>query len=197
MLSDLQLAGRCRDAYAPDGSALVVGDTVALLRSVDGERVVAVQGTRSPGEVLRDLEVEPLAYPGLGRCHAGFLRGALALYPAVTAFDPDVVTGHSLGGSIAVLLSALLCWYAPRAGRRCVAFEPARTTLDPDLGRVLADVPTRLYRNGNDPVPEVPVGLPLLPWRHPVPLTPVGVVHLDPLRAHAIDDVIAALQGHS
>ena len=52
------------------------------------------------------------------------------------------------------------------------------------------------YRRGNDPVPEVPLALPGLPWMHArLPLIEVGAPQDDPFSCHHcpgyVDDVTA------
>jgi hypothetical protein len=102
-----------------------------------------------------------------------------------------VVTGHSLGGSVAILVSALLAT-SGTPPVETVAFEPARSGMKP-LAAALASVKGTIYRFGNDPVPEVPPW----PYRHPWNVTAIGHPMLDPISCHAIGGVIAWLQSHS
>lgn len=76
--------------------------------------ILAFRGTSNPGQWLRDFKTYPAAHPW-GRVHIGFRDGvavvepALARFAAVAATRRTVwVTGHSLGGALALLGAARL-----------------------------------------------------------------------------------------
>jgi len=123
------------------------------------DNVFAFRGTDEPLDAIRDLRIFPLWTKELGFCPAGFLKASKRLVNKVTSvcleLDIDhksiVLTGHSLGGAVAMILGALMTrdeippkqivtFGAPRCGRL----------------KILDGVPVTQYRNGKDVVPLVP-----------------------------------------
>jgi fermentation-respiration switch protein FrsA (DUF1100 family) len=188
-VTDADLAALSAAAYTAP-AAWAAGDVAATLTG----NVVAFRGTVPDclADWLRDFDAVPVDDADLGWCHAGFRDGARAVFPAILAgtTGPLVLTGHSLGGALAVLTAALLraagqpvaelvTFGAPRAG----GFR-AQQLLD--------GVAIRQYRNAADPVPDVP-WLPGL-FTHMRRLTPIiGRGAPDPLDDHAISAYRAAL----
>lgn len=172
------------------------GELSALYTVGDGDRIIAIPGTkREIGEWLRDFDATPVWDRDLGICHRGFRDGAWELYRRcpLTAHDlgGSVIIGHSMGGAIALLLAGILTveHCPPRAvvtfgAPRCGSWK---------LRRLLRRVPLRLYRNGNDPVPDVP-WLPGI-YVHPRALIPIGEAACDPLLDHPIAAYQRALAG--
>ena len=123
------------------------------------DNVFAFRGTDEPLDALRDIRIFPLWTRELGFCPAGFLKASKRLVNKVTSIcleqDIDhkkiILTGHSLGGAVAMILGALMTrdeippkqivtFGAPRCGRL----------------KILDGVPVTQYRNGKDVVPLVP-----------------------------------------
>jgi len=121
--------------------------------------VFAFRGTDEPLDALRDLRILPLWTRELGFCPAGFLKASKRLVNKVTSIclEMDIdhknieLTGHSLGGAVALILGALMVrdeippkqivtFGAPRCGRL----------------KILDGVPVTQYRHGKDVVPLVP-----------------------------------------
>jgi hypothetical protein len=184
MLNDAALAEFAASAY-DQRPCFAVSDVHAIAGEADGARVLAIRGTTAdPRDWLRDLAALPRHDPDLGWCHGGFCDGARGLLAAGggrSAFGAGLwLTGHSMGGAIALLLGALLCAHglAPQGiitfgAPRCGSWR---------LRRRLARLPVRLYRNGDDPVPEVP-WLPAL-YLHPRKLIAIGAASPDPFADH-------------
>lgn len=163
------------------------GDLAAIYTVRKGIRIIAIRGTtRDPRDWTRDLSAWPAHDRDLGFCHAGFLAGAWELYWRSPLADDDfrgaIIVGHSMGGALAILLGAILTTEnsLPRAivtfgAPRCASWK---------VRRLLRELPLRLYRNGDDPVPDVP-WLPGL-YVHPRRLIQIGEAALDPFNDHHI-----------
>ena len=161
ILTDDQLAGFAVRAYTT-APAFHVEDVRACVSACDGATVIAFPGT-DPGSLedwLRDLDAVPVWFSPLASwCHQGFLEGAQKLWPSIHAKLPPgkvVLTGHSLGGALALLVGALMA----QGGEHPDAIV---TFGAPKVGRgyirdvILKRVPVlRQYRYGNDPVPDLP-----------------------------------------
>lgn len=154
--------------------------------------VVAIPGTDPEclADWLRDLDAVPVWDRQIGYVHQGFRDGALLILPWLRGIDrPLTLTGHSMGGAIAILAAAYLraggvpvagvvTFGAPRAGGALVQ-------------HLLSAVPVRQFRHAGDPVPDVPCLPGVL--EHVVALTEIGAASLDPLADHAIAGYVAAL----
>lgn len=181
-------------AASPDGLVIDAGNDIrAVLTELDGELVVAIRGTviTSLENILTDLDVLPSMHAHLGTVPRGFVLAAMSLMPLIAphvAGRQVVVTGHSLGGSVAILVSALLA-ASGTPPVETVAFEPARTGMAA-LPVFMASLKGTIYRFGNDPVPEVPPW----PYRHPWSVTAIGHPMLDPISCHSMAGVVAWLQ---
>nr|WP_285293285.1 lipase [Burkholderia glumae] len=182
-----------REAYtaAPD---IGVADSAsrAIVRQTAAGLVFAFSGTDNAASWLADLDVLPVDVSGVGLVHRGFWGAWSAIAPAVVAAlggQPVTLVGHSLGAALAICAAAALT-SAGRAPAAVYGFEPPRVAAGPRLTLLLAGVPVHLFKNGNDVVPDVPLG-----WRHVALLTHIGVPALPfpNVEDHAIDRVIAAL----
>jgi predicted lipase len=126
------------------------------------DAILAFRGTQSRGSILQDLKVIRRRTPE-GRLHAGFADGYADIHSHVVSrlrrFSAKRVwlTGHSLGGALALLAAWLLkrkfvpvhevCTFgAPMIGNKtaCEAFNREFS------GRIFR------YINGRDPVPKLP-----------------------------------------
>ena len=161
-----------------------VGNTQAWLGTDDDHIVVAFRGTESPATLdgLKDilltdamnLLVVPegrlghdLAAAGVGaRFHKGFADAIAAIWPPLSdAIEAEVkrrdrplwLTGHSLGGALALYAAWLL-------KRRFIAVHEVSTFGAPMIGNRTAceafnrEFAGRIFRyvNGRDPVPKLP-----------------------------------------
>ena len=190
----------CQSAYSksPDISD-DLGVAQAILHNTDRALVVAFRGTE-PTQInddLADLELGPLTVPGLGLVHQGFWAAASRIAPIVADRAGDLplyLTGHSLGGAIAIALAAYRRLNdTPTQG--VITFGAPRVGIGVSLKHALATTPLTLYRHRADIVPLLPPNVsPLLDWQHPVSLTHLGEAGLVPsIEDHAIASYRAAL----
>jgi hypothetical protein len=131
-------------------------DIYVVKRSRD--RILAVSGTRDYADWL--INVSFIANDD--SCHRGFLDRTYRLLPECLELlnrdqtTPITLTGHSLGGAVAVLLAAKLKFLGyPITG--CVTFGQPMVGDYKFAGiwRSL-NIATTRYIHGNDPVPQTP-----------------------------------------
>lgn len=134
-----------------------------------GCQVVAFRGTEASKffsgggwrDVIRDIRSIPWKDKRVGWSHAGFLKGARAVVDKhlVKSLDrniPIYVTGHSLGGALAINASALL----HAEGfiiKKVVTFGSPRT-FTKDTVKLFRKtyIEVDQYSNLGDPIPDVP-----------------------------------------
>jgi hypothetical protein len=164
----------------------------AIVRQTAAGLVVAFPGTDNWDCWGADLDVEPVNVPGVGKIHGGFWKAWQTIEVAVLAAidgKPVALVGHSLGAALAVCaaVSMTLSSNPPAA---VYGFEPPRVSPNLGVRTLLAKVPVHLYKNGNDIVPDIPLG-----WHHAALLTHIGKpdLPLGNVRDHAIARVIESL----
>ena len=191
--SDLDLCRLVAQSYTK--ATWFAGELSALYTiAVDGRPIFAIPGTkREIGEWLRDFSAWPVWDDTLGICHAGFCSGAWDLYrsaPVASAnFCGAIIVGHSLGGALALLLAGILM--AERTPPAAVVTFGAPRCGSWKLRRLLSPIAVRSYRNGDDPVPEVP-WLPGI-YIHPRRQIEIGTPALDPIADHHIGAYLRAV----
>ncbi len=125
--------------------------------------MVAFRGTESTADWLSNLHLTTRELPGLGRVHAGFLEQFQALRPEMERLLnlrptlPLLVTGHSLGGAIAVLAAS--SWAPTRPVRALYTYGQPAVAADSSTAVAMATaLPDRWHRlvNDADIVPRVP-----------------------------------------
>ena len=154
-----RLAVLSRDAY--DHKTHGVGGVEALYTIEDDVQVLAFRGTeRNKKDILRDLRGFPWKcngiwmHSGFGKGAAKFLEGTDIHYEMFGGL-PLILTGHSLGGALAVAFAALLVaeGYTPSG---LVTFGAPSVGYGGALKRALSNVPQARYVNGADCVPNQP-----------------------------------------
>lgn len=164
MITDLQLAQAALDAYSKPAS-LPIPETGTDVRItiVDEAMLVSFRGSKTLQDWIRDFRFAPIvlrAHPQLGPCHDGFLRGVESVIGPIlnaTIGKKVYIDGHSLGGALAVGTAALFT-LAGRPVETVVTFGAPRFGMAPFVS-LLKPVTVRQYRNGNDPVPDLPLSV--------------------------------------
>lgn len=127
--------------------------------------LLAFRGTSNPAQWIRDLRLIPLEHPW-GRVHAGFKGGIDLSEPDVFAFEKAAaaakrvwVTGHSLGGALAVMAAARLKIHGITSS--LYTYGQPRVGLGGFAERFASELSDALIRfvNQDDIVPRVPPGL--------------------------------------
>lgn len=183
MITDLELAQACADSYNPDTTwwRMSYRDELwVALRQLPGGTAVVFRGSEVARDWLRDFRGLPWIHPALGPCHGGFLEDmddAGAWVATSLPEGPVAITGHSLGAARALILAGLLT----AAGSRRIVRVATFGTPKPGFQQ-LSDIimkggyPVTCYRNGPDPVAEVPFTVaPMFPYVKPVADTPLHV----------------------
>jgi hypothetical protein len=190
-MNDFKLALCAAAAYDPQPIGTIID--WHDLRVVLNNSIISVRGTvpTNLANWLRDFNMIPIACD-FGYCHAGFLHGAINLFPLVSAVISGeyILLGHSLGGAVAILLGALLI-QAGKPPSRLVTFEAPRVG-GSRLAQMYVDREVTQYRYGNDPVTEVPF-LPCV-YEHLRDFDHIGKAMIDPIQCHFISRTIAELQ---
>ena len=200
MISDLECVRACAARYLLPATlpVPVSGVHVGITTAADGQTlIVAFRGSVTVLDWLRDFFFAPVTvreHPQLGRCHAGFLNGAESVADAVAGAArgaPFVLTGHSLGGALALGVAGLLIC-AGAAPEAVVTFGAPRFGMA-RFAALLEPYPVRQYVRGNDPVPLLPFDVPpewaFLDSRDP-PLR-VGRAQADRFACHHIEGYVA------
>lgn len=143
---------------------------VFLIDHKSRKLILAVRGTKSFGDCLLDMVCDDSPFL-TGHAHSGILRGARELWTLVSAsvvsaftLHPDydlIVTGHSLGGGVAVLVTMEVLMADEALDSRpvqCFAYAP------PPVFRNLNQVPASVRSqisiviNNHDSIPRTSLG---------------------------------------
>ncbi len=188
----LQLARLCQAIYGP--SLLEHQQIDGVVFAVIGDTIV-FRGSANEQDWIRDFQALPVYVAGLGKVESGFFTGIPAVFSWVKANikRPLRITGHSLGGAHAVLLTALMV-LNNMAVLELVTFGCPRPGYAA-LRQLLADfkVPMTAYRNGADMVPRVPVAFMWWSYRSYTDWMPIGSGD-DPVGDHMIAKYDASLE---
>ena len=191
-------AALCAEAYTAPLDFSAGGIAQGIIRDTEDGRCIAFQGTQDIAQVLADLDVGTIHVPLMGDVHRGFLMAARSVrFRIGMALEdkPAIITGHSLGGAIAIVLAAHRC-LAGQPPKAVITFGAPRVSIGPAMAHLFAKwaVPVMMYRHAADPVPEVPLNLPIADWRHPADLIQLGEKRAFPdIEDHRIAHYVAAL----
>ena len=174
-------------------------ESIRAVVSTEGDGlVVAFPGSVTLNDWLEDFKAMPVSDSDITTSphgwivHQGFLEAADSVFDPVrdaVAGKPYALTGHSLGGAIALLIGATLAARYDHPPIRITTFGAPRVGLG---GYVDATRSMEIYefRFGNDIVTQVPTFL-----EHAKGLDPirVGEPRLDFLSCHHLPNYIAAI----
>lgn len=169
---------------------------VIAIRGTEGAKLITGLGIM---DVIRDMRFIPWYHPVLGWAHAGFLKGAVRIFDDVTQHInkdvPVILTGHSLGAALALLVGVLLkhsgydvVEYVGFACPRTFVYNKQRHNKNAEVR-----FPITIYRFENDIVPILPFAFPFY-YHHPVELTQLGDGSGIPsLLDHGMDNYVEAM----
>lgn len=204
MTPDLDLARACSDTYSASSvwdQVWTADDIHVALRHAGPVDIIAFRGSVDETDWLRDFDGWPSKHPDLGYCHSGFLEGmdaCCATLAAAVGDRPVAFTGHSLGAARALIAAGI--WAVQhRPVDVCVTFGTPRPGMA-QLSHILntGGFFIKHYRNGPDPVAEVPIALPPL-WIYmkPQPDTPIKVPPPDaedPVKWHSMQYYMTGIE---
>ena len=200
-MTDLECAQACADSYDQTTSWWKLSEAQGVyvaLRQVPSGCIVCFRGSVTAQDWFRDFEALPVEHPTLGWCEGGFLAGMNDVGAWVAGNLPEgqvSITGHSLGAARAMILAGLLT-SAGHVLERLVTFGCPKPGFEKLSGILLKGAyPITCYRNGPDPVAEVPLTLPEFPYRKPVADMPLYVAPADPRDPFAFHHMPLYLEG--
>jgi hypothetical protein len=175
-LAPAQIEGRYR--VRRGGHRVIVrdlpGSDVRFFVVIDDQarrQDIAVRGTSNLDNIRVDVAFTPRPDPRLGvHLHRGFALAGAELYRTIkpllnTAYE-TTITGHSLGGALAVILGMYLEKDGLRVERIITFGQPKVTNVDG--ARKYAHLPLLRFVHQGDPVPDMPPLLSLrkAQWRY-------------------------------
>ena len=190
MITDLTLCLSSSAAYYLPLTVTTTSKVRVLIQSIEDTNVIAFRGSADEDDWMRDFDAIPVENHYLGICHQGFLTGAQSALPLLKQYTekPFIITGHSLGGALAIMLGALLMVNGIKP-LKIVTFGAPNTGIADNIPKILESVPGNRYRNGDDPVPDIPPW----PYQSDRPHTQIGKALLNPIEDHMLDRYYSAL----
>jgi hypothetical protein len=203
--TDADLAALCAGVYGYAGAPVTPWDhfdtgfddgVCWALKRLSGYDVVVLRGSvlfyksKIVPDWIRDVRARPIL-TRIGHVHEGFFEGMERMLAELRPLiqQPVVITGHSLGAARASHLTALMVKDGAPPVLRVVFGEPKPGFQD--HAEIVATVPGRSYRNGDDADYDRVTDEPLLP-REYVRATPVIPVCSPPPQ----DDLDVAFRWH-
>lgn len=196
MISDRDLVLACADTYTTANATFsgLSGTVRAFRTMVDDIAIYALEGTHDPLGWALDFMALPVPShvtaqdPDVGWVHSGIAAALESVWPAMFAAmmteEQYAITGHSLGAGLAVIATARMVG-KNHPPVKWAAFAPPRVGFKQMIDMV-ATVPGIGYRNGNDPVTDVPFRAEPMWVYEQVPLLRGGAVCHPPWDAHHI-----------
>jgi hypothetical protein len=202
--SDLSLARICLSSetdasgfdYIDNGADTGVWFGVVKQQGFD---IVCFRGSITVEDWMHDVQAEMIAIPGVGLVHAGFAQNILFVKAKIaTVSRPNpVVCGHSLGATRAAIYAGLLAARLHDEPQKVALFGCPRPG-GHDLVKACENLNITSYKNRNDPVTDVPLPLPDLPYEQVRPFIAIdGMVDYSlppPFHDHHIINYIKGIE---
>ena len=140
-------------------------DSQAFITHNDEVILIAVRGTNEkPWDLLTDIDAQQVPFEeGIGQAHHGFYSAAKVVYDFVTTYldkfysgQKIIITGHSLGGAIALLLAEMIRRTDRYAADILLYTYGSPRAADQTFVDGAAALPHHRMVNHNDPIPSVP-----------------------------------------
>jgi len=199
-ISHYELAKSANKSY--DTYTFTTHECEVLVELKQQHQIVAIRGTEGAKlisglgfmDIIRDMRFIPWYHPVLGWAHSGFLKGAIKIFDDITAHvikdAPIIMTGHSLGAALALVVGILLkhagynvVEYVGFACPRTFVYNKQRHNPDRSVR-----FPITIYRYHDDIVPMVPFAFPFN-YHHPVKMNQIGTGNgLPSLMDHSMDN---------
>jgi hypothetical protein len=183
--TDADIAALCAGIYANAGAPPVDFDHFEqggdhgvcwALKRLPACDVIVFRGSITFQDWIRDFRAAPIP-TRIGHVHAGFHAGMEHVWKEARPLikQPVIVAGHSLGAGRAAIFTGLMVRDGIPPIARVVFGEPKPGFVD--LAKLIAAVPGRSYRNGDnshhDLVCDVPFSFPPVQYVHPPPVIKV------------------------
>ena len=178
MLTDLTIARLCAaiEEDAPAGFDYVdngaeTGVVFGIVRGPDNDSVI-FRGSKSEEDWWRDAHTEMVSLPTVGLVHSGAAKNILLVAAKIkTMIKPNpIIGGHSLGAMHAAIYGGLLTSDIHEDPLQIVLFGCPRPGAA-QLVKCLQNINVVSYKNRHDPVTDVPIPLPNMPYEHVRPFS--------------------------
>lgn len=197
MTSQLKAVTLCSQIYNPIPENIFshvfsVNKVTVGLAIIDGINTFTFAGSEDITDWLRDADIMPIDTV-LGTISSGAWDGMEQTFDTLKPFliDKISISGHSLGAMHAIILAGL-CAINNIPVDQLTLFAPPKLSY-----QYLVDIVNKhvnkiyAYRNGIDPVPEVPIDTYLTPWTQidnyiMLNIKPEGYDEFDPIKWHSV-----------
>jgi hypothetical protein len=209
MITLSQAAKLCQLSYVGNvadwDSWIDTGNVAAGVKIIEGEKVIAFRGSKVLEDFIHDIGgVDPVYVDNIGTVGAGFYAGVEPFFKLLDlqAGESITLTGHSLGTSHAAYVARLAILSGVKVSYMALFAPPRAGYVDFYRGLEAVGKIDALH-NEFDPVPDVPLTLPYMPF---VPFRNIQTVRvspdtmldrLDPIAYHSIGLYARACDGLS
>ena len=163
-MNDYEIAKICCRLYADDSEKDKFWDRIwttdgsyAAVKFIEGKPVLVFRGSSTAYDWYLNFKADPERDGSVGWVPRGFGLGFWPIQDEVMAFlrgSTPIVTGHSRGAAIACVAAGIM---------KCHGITPSKLVImgcprpgEDTLRSILSNVPVSNYKNGSDPVTDVP-----------------------------------------